>query len=74
MVSMATRNVILENGSVASNPIISQQILTLDYNTWYQIEVQTQAFYSKVRYAKYLICIFMNINEIHKVRENRKAP
>ena len=66
MVSMATCNVILENGGVASNPIISQQLLTLDYNTCIQIEVKTKAFYSKVKYAKYLICIFMNINENHK--------
>ena len=36
---MATRNVILENWGVASNPIISQQLLTLDYNTCNQIEV-----------------------------------
>ena len=63
---MATANVILENGGVASKPIISQQLLTLDYNTWNLIKVKTQAFYSKVRYAKYLICIFMNINENHK--------
>ena len=38
MVSMATRNVIY-NGGVASNPIISQQLLTLDYNTQNLIEV-----------------------------------
>ena len=39
MVSMATRHVILDNGGVASNPIISQQLLTLDYNTQNLIEV-----------------------------------
>ena len=39
MVSMATRNVILENWGVASIQIISQQLLTLDNTTCNQIEV-----------------------------------
>ena len=42
----------------------------LDYQTCYQIRVETLHFNQIVWYANYLICIFMNSNE--NIRNKRK--
>ena len=42
------------------------------YQTWYQIYAKVQPFYLMIKYANYLIIIFMNINEILEMRENYK--
>ena len=47
------------------------QLLTiLDYQTCYQIKVETYHFYPVVWYTNYLICIFRNINE--NIRNKRQ--
>ena len=63
---MAICNAILNNGGIPTKSIISQLILTIDYETWYQIKEQIHAFYLMVSDANYLICIFMNTNENFK--------
>ena len=65
MVSMATYFVILKNGSVTTKytPHISQQQLILQLLTWDQISRKTKHIYMMVRYAYYLIYIFINFNE-----------
>ena len=77
MVAMANRNAILKNGGLPTKSIISQLLLTIDYLTWYQIELyqKTHAFPPMIRDTNYLICIFMNINENLKNKgKSHKTP
>ena len=65
---MATHNAIFMIGGVSTKSIISQLLFSLDCYTWYQIKAYELAFQQMVRHANYLylICIFMNINEMLK--------
>ena len=65
-------NAILKKGVLPSKSIISKLLLSLDYQTWYQIKAETNTFHYMVRHTMNLICIFVNINENVKKRENRK--
>ena len=57
MVSIATHNALLKNEDVVT------KILTLNFNTWYQLNVKTKVFYLMFRYVYYQIWIYVNINE-----------
>ena len=43
--------------------LLFQLPLALEYQTWNQIYAKLQQFYLMIKYANYLIIIFMNINE-----------
>ena len=45
------------------------QQLILDYRPWYQIEAQTQLFYSMCLYANFRFCIFMSMTKKLKIKE-----
>ena len=45
--------------------------IAIKYQTWYQINAKVEPIYIMIRYANYLIIIFMNINE--NIRNERKS-
>ena len=50
---------------------ICQLVIALERQTWYQTKAKTPTFYLLIRYANYLVVIFMNINE--NIRNERKS-
>ena len=51
--------------------LIFQFVIALENKTWYQTDAKIQTFYLLIRYANYLIIIFININE--NIRNARKS-
>ena len=51
--------------------LIFQLVIASESQTWYQTEAKIPTFYLLIRYANYLIVIFMNINE--NIRNERKS-
>ena len=51
--------------------IIFQLVIALESLTCYQKDAKVQTFYLLIRYANFLIIIFMNINE--NIRNERKS-
>ena len=51
--------------------LIFQLVIALESQTWYQTEAKIPTFYLMIRYANYLVVIFMNINE--NIRNERKS-
>ena len=49
-------------GGVLTKVLISQLLITQEYQTWYQINAKTYPFYSVARCINYLIPVLMNIN------------
>ena len=49
-------------GGVLTKVLISQLLITREYQTWYQINAKTNPFYSVAGCIHYLIPVFMNIN------------
>ena len=56
---------------VPRNLLIFQLVIALESQTWYQTEAKIPYFYLLIRYANYLIVIFVNINE--DIRNERKS-
>ena len=52
---------IYERG-VHTKVLISQLLITQEYQTWYQINAKTHPFYSVAGCINYLIPVLMNIN------------
>ena len=50
-------------GGVLTKVLISQLLITQEYQTWYQIPAKTHPFYSAAGCINYLIPVLMNINE-----------
>ena len=50
--------------------LIFQLVIALENQTWYQTDAKIQTFNLLIRYANYLIIIFMNINENIKNERN----
>ena len=53
--------------------LIFKLVNALENQTWYQTNAKILTFYLSIRYANYLIIIFMNINESirnEKILEN----
>ena len=56
-----------------SKCLLFQLPIALEYQTWNQIYAKVQPFYLMIKYTKYLIIIFININEnIRNERNHRK--
>ena len=51
--------------------LIFQFVIALENQTWHQTDAKIQTFYLLMRYANYLVIIFMNINE--NIRNERKS-
>ena len=51
--------------------LIFQLVIALESRTWYQTEAKIPTFNLLIKYANYLIVIFMNINE--NIRNQRKS-
>ena len=51
--------------------LIFQLVIALESQTWYQTEAKIPTFNLLIKYANYLIVIFMNINE--NIRNERKS-
>ena len=49
-------------GGVLIKVLISQLLITQEYQTWYQINAKTHPFYSVAGCIHYLILVLMNIN------------
>ena len=49
-------------GGVLTKVLISQLLITQEYQTWYQINAKTHPFYSVAGFIHFLIPVFMNIN------------
>ena len=51
--------------------LIFQLVIAFESQTWYQTVAKIPTFYLLIRYANYLIVIFMNINK--NIRNERKS-
>ena len=51
--------------------LIIQLVIALENQTWYQTDAKIQTFYLLIRYANYLIIVFMYIYE--NIRNERKS-
>ena len=49
-------------GGVLTKVIISQLVITQEYQTWYQINAKRHPFYSVAGCIDYLIPVLMNLN------------
>ena len=49
-------------GGVLKKVLISQLLITQEYQTWYQINAKTHPFYVVAGCRNYLIPVLMNIN------------
>ena len=49
-------------GGVLIKVLISQLVITQEYQTWYQINAKTHLFYSVAGCINYLILVLMNMN------------
>ena len=56
--------------SVPRKCLIFQLVIALESQTWYQTNAKIPTFYLVIRYANYLIIIFINIMKTLEVREN----
>ena len=52
----------IHEGGVLTKVLISQLLITQEYQTWYQINAKTYPFYSVAGCINYLIPVLMNIN------------